>query len=310
MVPRFRCMRSASWVLLVAVACGSSRQNAVPPAVDAGSGSGGLADAGGTADSGTPSDSGVPTDAGSADASVPADGGPASDAGVPGDAGVPATIGSTPCPANPPVLWSRTFKDEVDFRGAADPAGNLYWGEYDPPATFQTPAAPAWLVSADADGKDRYRVATSLRSSVHTFIVAGAKVVVSSWAVISAYDAATGAAAWSLDLSATYRDGYATVQGIADLGNGELALAMYDYGIASGLYLVDGAKGAILWSAVGAADTAYVVQGSDGAGHALVQANPTSSYSADQGYHTSQDLFAVDSSGHELWRHRIADSGA
>src|SRR6185503_1474430 len=40
------------------------------------------------------------------------------------DAGPAATIRSIPCPLNPTILWSRTFADEVDFRGVAGEDGS------------------------------------------------------------------------------------------------------------------------------------------------------------------------------------------
>ena len=196
----------------------------------------------------------------------------------------------------------------MDFRGAADEAGNLYWIEYDPPRTADNWNPPAWLASSDSDGKNRYRFQTPLlySDSPGAFLVAGGKVVMSSGAALAAYDALSGAAAWSIDLSATYLHGYAEVRGIADLGNGELAFAMYDYNNASGIYLVDGATGAILWSTVGADAADYQVIGADGSGRALVRGNESS----EPGYHTSVDLFAIDGSGTELWKHRVIDARA
>ena len=270
-----------------------------------------IADAGSTSDAGTTdagsgavADAGSTSDAGTTDAGSGTDGGPTSDGGP------AAAIESVPCPADPKVLWSRTFTDEVDFRGVAGDDGSLYWIEYDPPPTFLDPAAPAWVASADADGHDRFRVKTTLTYPVDAHLIAAGMLVVAKGAIVAAFDAASGAPSWSLDLSRTYTDGYAQSQGIADLGEGKIALAMYDYNVASGLYVVDAAKGAILWSTVGSADTGYHVQGSDGAGDALATANYTSSYSPEQGYHNAQDVFAVDSSGHELWRHHIVDGGA
>lgn len=256
-----------------------------------------------------PPDSGVVADAGSTSDAGATDAGSATDAGPAPDAGPAAAIQSVPCPASPSVLWSRTFKDEVDFRGVAGDDGSLYWIEYDPPPNFLDPAL-AWVASADADGRDRFRVKTTLTYPVDAHLIAGGMLVIAKGAIVAAFDAASGSPSWSLDLSRTYTDGYARSQGIADLGDGKLALAMYDYNVASGLYIVDAAKGAILWSKVGRTDTGYHVQGSDGAGNVLATANYTSSYSPEQGYHTAQDVFAVDSSGRELWRHRIIDGGS
>lgn len=189
----------------------------------------------------------------------------------------------------------------------ADGDGNVYWVEYDPPPTIASPSSPAWLVSADRDGHDRYRVPASVASMSGVFLIAGGKVVMSSGAVLAAYDAASGAASWSIDLRATYTNGYARVSGIADLGDGGLAFAMYDYGVASGFYRADGATGAILWSSVTTDDASYRVTGSDGAGAALVTGHPSSSYSPEQGYHSAADVFAIGPSGKPVWSHRIAE---
>jgi hypothetical protein len=216
------------------------------------------------------------------------------------DAGPAATIRSIPCPLNPTILWSRTFADEVDFRGVAGEDGSLYWIEYDPPPTvYRDPAAFAWVGSADANGRDRFRVRTELTYPVDAHLIAGDLLVVAKGAIVDAFNAANGSAAWSLDLRHTYADDRARSQGIADLGNGKLALAMYDSNVASGLYIVDEATGAIVWSAVGGAEIGYRVQASDGAGVVIASGNYENRY--------SPEVFAVDSSGRELWRHRIGD---
>src|SRR5581483_6084351 len=151
-------MRAAFVALIFAIGCGASGRSAVPTADDAGSGSNGpgdsglppdsgvIADAGSTSDAGTTdagsgavADAGSTSDAGTTDAGSGTDGGPTSDGGL------AAAIESVPCPADPKVLWSRTFTDEVDFRGVAGDDGSLYWIEYDPPPTFLDPAAPAWV---------------------------------------------------------------------------------------------------------------------------------------------------------------------
>jgi outer membrane protein assembly factor BamB len=269
-------MRAASWWMVLVLACSSGR-------LTSGSGS-----------------TGADPDAG---AGAP-DAGAAPDAGSPPS---PGTISAISCPVSPPLLWTRTFSDEVDFRGAADGDGNVYWVEYDPPPTFANPNAPAWLVSADRNGRNLYRVPAPVASESGVFLIAGGKVVMSNGAALAAFDAATGAASWSIDLSATYSNSYAVVTGIADLGDGGLAFAMYDYGIASGLYRADAATGAILWSSVTTADAAYRVAGSDGAGALLAIGHPSSSYSPQQGYHSAADVFVLDASGRPTWSHRIND---
>jgi len=80
-------------------------------AVDAGSA--GDSDAGSPPDGGAVADAGNPPDAGPAP-----DGGPATDACVAPDAGAPPALEVLPCPAPPPVLWSRTFS-QVDVSLAA-----------------------------------------------------------------------------------------------------------------------------------------------------------------------------------------------
>src|SRR6266403_1008430 len=112
-----------------------------------------------------------------------------------GDAGPPATIGAVDCPQSPPLLWSRTIADSFDFRIAADQNGNLYWIEYD--------SVPRWfLVSADSDGRDRYRVALPGTEAARAFVVSSGKVLLSQGTTIEGYDAATGAPAWTLDMKA------------------------------------------------------------------------------------------------------------
>jgi len=237
--------------------------------------------------------------ASSSDAGADTDVGPTF-AGPAQDAGPAATIQSIPCPLNPTVLWSRTFADEVDFRGIAGEDGSLYWIEYDPPPTsYRDLAASAWIGSADANGRDRFRVRTGLTYPVDAHLIAGDLLVVAKGAIVAAFDAANGSSAWSLDLRHTYTSDHARSQGIADLGNGKLALAMHDDKIASGLYIVEEATGVIVWSAVGGAEIGYRVQGSDGAGVVIASGNYENRY--------SPEVFAVDSSGRELWRHRIGE---
>ena len=76
---------------------------------DVASQGGAAVDAGSAGDS----DVGSPPDAGPAP-----DGGPATDACVAPDAGAPPALEVLPCPAPPPVLWSRTFS-QVDVSLAA-----------------------------------------------------------------------------------------------------------------------------------------------------------------------------------------------
>jgi len=121
-------MRKALALLFRVVGCGPARTSSLPPlAADP-----------------------------NADGGVQVDAGP----GATPDAGpttTPASMDAGPCPGTPPLLWSRSIKDlQVDFRGVADEAGTLYWAEYTPPAPG-TKNGPAWLVSADADGHERYR---------------------------------------------------------------------------------------------------------------------------------------------------------
>ena len=180
---------------------------------------GAAVDAGSAGDS----DVGSPPDAGPAP-----DGGPATDACVAPDAGAPPALEVLPCPATPPVLWSRTFSQvDVSFGGAADENGNLYWVEYDPPWSYQNPDPPAFLVSADSkDGQNRYRVSAP-GSTVGSFMLADGNVVLSQGLVVTAYAAATGARSWSLDLTAARPTGYDGIGWMTDLGDGRIAFTRY-----------------------------------------------------------------------------------
>src|SRR6478672_5140262 len=143
-------MRLPSLCLLGVLAVACARPPATPedlgaPAEDSAS----QQDAGSAADAGAV-DAGTAADAGGADGGPQQDDG-GTDAGPPPP---PSPIRADACPASPALLWTRTFSDEVDFRGVADEAGNLYWVEYDPPPTPSSPGSP-WLASADRDGRDR-----------------------------------------------------------------------------------------------------------------------------------------------------------
>jgi hypothetical protein len=257
-------------------------------------------DGGATFTGGDP-DAGSPLDAGSA-----VDGGTATGACIPTDAGTPAAvIEVVPCPGTPPLLWSRTFSNvEVDFRGAADENGNLYWVEYDPPPTFLNPTAPAFLVSADSGGQNHYRVPAP-GAAVGGFLLMNGNVVMSQGLVVTAYASATGARSWSLDLSATQPAGSDFIGGMTDLGNGKVAFSRYAYAAdATSLYVVDATSGSVVWSTAASASTDFEVLGSDGAGSMLVTSNPSSSYPP---YQTTADVAVLDSSGQQIWKQRIID---
>jgi hypothetical protein len=258
--------------------------------------SGPFEDAGATpvADSGTVADGGSGTDAGS----LPDDGGtsdagrPSEDAGVPdaglaldagpADAGAPAIIGSVACPETPPLLWSRTIDGSADYRLAADPSGNLYWIESD--------SIDNWsVVSVDPDGRDRYRLALSGTKAVNTFVVSSGKVLLSEGTTIKAYDTATGALAWTLDMTAAY-PGTSAVTGFADLGNGDLAIS-FD----SGLYFIEIRSGKVAWSQP-SQNERYTALSSDGTGSVLVTADVPGS---------TPYFFVVDSTGTQNWRQQL-----
>jgi hypothetical protein len=285
-----RRMRKATALLLLVAACGSKRTHAVAqagpePALDAGASS----DAG--PDGGFVPDSDAGPDGGSV---------PDSDAGPP-----PANIDAMPCPGTPPTLWSRTITNlQADFFGAADQAGNLYWVEYQP-ATYTTPIGPAWLVSTNGDGNERYRARLSAYSERSRVLLAGGKVLFATPVVVSAYDAATGAPSWSIDLSQTYRAN-PRVTGITDLGNGEIAFGMRDDATANRVYLADLSTGAIVWSGSGVA-----VQASNGAGSAIVVVSLSGGYSP-QGvfWPYTSDVLAIDGTGRSEWRHVLGTRSA
>jgi len=300
-------MRAAACVLFVfVVGCSSESTGgaaqvgrtddagAQPPAdagiiSDAGSGSdaGGISEDGGATDAGTVYDGGGTADGGtpSEDAGVP-DGGSASDAG-PADAG-PATIGTVPCGGAPALLWTRTITNDIDygnFRIATDENGNLYW--------FESDSVPhRFLVSTDSDGKDRYRIALPRTEAAGSFAVASGKVLLSQAATIEAYDAATGANSWSVDMSAAY-PGASKVSGFVDLGDGNVAVSLD-----SGLYFIEIGSGRIVRAQPGPND-GYTALTSDGHGSLLCSADAAGS---------AADYFVLDSTGAERWRQRISDA--
>ncbi len=254
-----------------------------PPATDAGA----ATDAGGAIDGGPSPDAGPIPDAG------------APDAGNPSDGGTIASITTDACPANPRLLWTRSIDTaDVDFRGATDGSGNLYWIEYEPPWTPQNQHPPAFLTSADSNGKNRFRVPAQVASDQLTgpFMVAYGKVFMTRGAKLAAYDAATGALSWTFDLSSTFSGG--SVSGVADAGEGKLVFGVGN-GQSSAVYEVDANTGATIWSNVSSVDKGFTVLGTDGKGSVLVRANLTE----------ITDLLQLDTAGHEQWRERGIDGG-
>jgi len=99
----------------------------------------------------------------------------------------------------------------IDFAGVQDGDGNLYWIEVWP----QEDGRPAFeLVSASRDGAVRWR-APAAHDAWRLLFVSGGLLVVGGalrpeqswpyWEVLDAHDAATGALAWSADLSEAIR---------------------------------------------------------------------------------------------------------
>jgi outer membrane protein assembly factor BamB len=261
------------------------------PSADAGPGDAGPIDAGPTPDAGPTQDAGPAPDAGSQiDAGNPLDGGPL------------AQLDVVACPSTPQILWTRSVTDaDVDFRGATDESGNLYWLEYQPPWTPQNTRPPAFLTSADANGKDRFRVPASVAPEQLTgsFMVGYGKVFMTSAAQLAAYDATTGAQSWTLDLGSTFAGG---VMNIVDAGNGNLVLAI-DTNQMSGVYAVNASSGAVVSASVSTSDKTVSVQGSDGKGSVLLLANLAETPSPP--FERTADLIALDAAGRELWRDHV-----
>jgi hypothetical protein len=282
-------------LLTVAVACGGGSSGASPDAGSANRGqtvpdAGGLVlDAGPSADAGSFSDAGPVADAGSSpDASNP----PANDAGTsdagapvdlppPTDAGPPTKISMVDCPQVPSLVWQRTFADGVDYRGAVDPEGNLYWVEYDA-------AQHASLVSADSEGRDRLRVALPGTASVNYFMIASGKVLITQGLTLEAFDTSGGAQSWSLDLATAFPGSSELTGNFVDLGNGDLAISLD-----SGIHAISIANGRAGWSRPGP-NQGYA---SDGAGSLLATGNRAGSIA---------DYFVLDAAGEEQWRARIS----
>jgi hypothetical protein len=243
------------------------------------------ADAGIISDAGSGSDAGgISEDGGATDAGTVPDGGSAPDAG-PADAG-PATIGTVPCGGAPALLWTRTITNDVEyenFRIAADENGNLYW--------FESDSLPhRFLVSTDSDGKDRYRITLPRTEAARGFAVSSGKVLLSQGATIEAYDTATGANSWSVDMNAAY-PGASKVSGFVDLGDGDVAVSLD-----SGLYFIEIGSGKIVRAQLGPHD-GYTALTSDGDGALFCSADAAGS---------AADYFVLDSTGAEKWRQRIA----
>jgi hypothetical protein len=304
-LPAVRC---AIWLAIpILAACGPGRRTGGVAASSPSLPDGGSPTGGGGVVPGDASDAGSPTAGGDpapGDAGSPPDAGTTTQACVSApDAGAPPALEVVPCPGTPPILWSRTFTDvEVDFRATADESGNLYWIEYDPAPTLQQPVAPAFLVSADSDGQNRYRIATG-GTAVGAFALANGKVVLSESLSITAYDAATGSRAWSLDLTAPSPTGYDEIYDLTDLGNGRLAFVRTAGGYPAdiSLYIVDGTSGNVVWSAPFGSEPG--IWGSDGAGSLFVTSNPSRSPPS---YDLIQDIAVLDSSGAQMWKQQSA----
>jgi len=159
--------------------------------------------------------------------------------------------------------------------------GDLYW--------IESNSVPQWsLVSAGSDGRDRYRI-TLPGKGVRAFVVSAAKVMLAQGTTIQAYDTATGAPSWTVDMAAAF-PGSSAVSGFVDLGNGRVAISLD-----SGLYFVDIASGKVVWSRPGPKD-GFKALTSDGAGSLAVSAAAGGS---------AADYFVLDSTGVEKWRQRI-----
>jgi hypothetical protein len=199
------------------------------------------------------------------------------------------------------VLWTRTVTDlQADFRGVADAQGSLYWVEFTPPQPG-LPPGPAWLVSSGANGTERYRARLASYSSNGAFILAGGRVVLSDSAVLSAYDASTGAPAWVLDLSTTYQ-GETYLSGLADLGDGTIAFVMWDGHGGSGAHVASLSTGGLVWSG-----SAVRVDVSNAAGSAFL-IHDVSQPPPAEGLAASAGVLAINRSGDTLWSSRVADA--
>jgi hypothetical protein len=271
-------MKGYVYLLAAAVACGEGVQQANQP-------TGGVTPAVPTPDAG-PASTDPAADAGSASTDPVADAGTIATTPPPADAGF-ATVA---CPGTPQLLWSRTLTTDADFRGVADPAGNLYWLEFDTPP-FDGPAPTVFLVSGDGDGNVRYRMATSLTidDTEGQFLLTAGKVIVAGLedATISAFDAATGATAWTLSSTALGH--------VVDLGNGEIAFSN-----AAGLNVADAASGTI--SKTGQSADALA---SNGLGQFLTSGSST--FDAET-FTNSSDLSIFDSSLQTVSTAKIADA--
>jgi outer membrane protein assembly factor BamB len=297
-------------MVLLAVACGGSKAApaGLDPIPDAGSGAvtppaaidaGGIqADAGATPDAGTVSDAGSVADGGST-----ADAG-AADAGSPFDGGTIASLAVHACPSNPTLLWSRDINTaDVDFRGATDESGNLYWIEYQPPWTPQNQHPPAFLTSADSNGHDRFRVPAPVASDQLTgpFMVADGKVFMSGGPKLAAYDASTGALSWTLDLTAMFPSG--NVNSVADASSGKVVFGIGN-SQSSAVFEIDANTGAVVWSKIASVDKGMTVLGTDGNGSVLVRANFTEISSP---FRILWEYLQLDAGGHEIWREDRVD---
>lgn len=286
--------------MLLAVGCGGSKVapagfdpvpdagsgRVAPPAIDAGTIP---ADAGAAPDAGNVPDAGSTPDAGAADAGNPFDG------------GTIASITSAACPVNPPLLWTRSVTAaDVDFRGATDESGNLYWIEYQPPWTLQNQHPPAFLTSADSNGQERFRVPAPVAPDQLTgsFLVGYGRIFMAAGSRFAAYEAATGALSWTLDLTSTFPGG--NVNGVADAGNGNLVFGVGN-DRQTAVYAVDALTGAVIWSTPSTVDRSSVL-GADGEGSVLVRVDSTGSSPV-------SDYLQLDAAGQEQWRERrIASS--
>lgn len=260
-----------AWICLLAaaVACGKGAHEQGLPAI---------VDAGGSAST-------DPADAGTVATAPPTpDAGPIATTPPP-DAGVSAA-----CPGTPQLLWSRTLTTDADFRGVADADGNLYWLEFDP-QPFDGPTPAIFLVSGDGDGNVRYRVQTTLpfEQQYGQFLLVSGKILSTplGGGAVSAFDAATGAPAWTLNVSGT--------SSIADLGNGNVAFAAgnTDGSKAPGsFYVVDVSSGRVVASSDFSPASGYGVLGSNGQGQFLSTIDAT--FNSDT-FSIVADLFVFDS---------------